>query len=275
MCFYQNTYNLFLKNKDDKCKYNINKNLTHNLDNKNNLYLYKSIVGNKYINRGYRLNYDIKKTIKSLFAIHNETINIWTHLLPFFINIGIYLQSDDIHTQIFFLSTSPIFIGSALFHLLLPLINNLYQYHFLLLLDMLGIVLGVSGIEFYLYYKFINHYNTYFIIFFYFINLVPLINLFNFNKHVINCRNTIIKYLFSVNSIILYLILNNNTNNYLNNNFLFILFLNLVFIASLIFNMILHYPEKIYSNKFDLFFSSHQIWHLIVIFYIYGIFYIT
>ena len=43
MCFYQNTYDLFLKNKEDKCKYNINKNLTCNLDDNNSLYLYKSI----------------------------------------------------------------------------------------------------------------------------------------------------------------------------------------------------------------------------------------
>jgi len=37
---------------------------------------------NEYIQGGYLLNYtSIKKTLKSLFMWHNETINIWSHLL--------------------------------------------------------------------------------------------------------------------------------------------------------------------------------------------------
>ena len=38
----------------------------------------------KYILTGYRTNYKtMKKTFKSLFEFHNETINIWTHLIGF------------------------------------------------------------------------------------------------------------------------------------------------------------------------------------------------
>lgn len=38
--------------------------------------------GNEYILRGYRLNFNSGyKIIKSLFMIHNESINVWTHLL--------------------------------------------------------------------------------------------------------------------------------------------------------------------------------------------------
>ncbi|KAJ6231859.1 adiponectin receptor protein [Anaeramoeba flamelloides] len=36
---------------------------------------------NEFINGGYRLHFTIKDTLSSIFEIHNETINIWTHLL--------------------------------------------------------------------------------------------------------------------------------------------------------------------------------------------------
>ena len=37
---------------------------------------------NEYIIRGYRINFDSgKKIIKSLFMIHNESVNVWTHLV--------------------------------------------------------------------------------------------------------------------------------------------------------------------------------------------------
>ena len=43
------------------------------------------MVTNQWILNGYRINYDSwKETLKSLFQVHNETINIWTHLLGFF-----------------------------------------------------------------------------------------------------------------------------------------------------------------------------------------------
>lgn len=37
---------------------------------------------NEFIIRGYRINFNsAKKIIKSLFLLHNETVNVWTHLL--------------------------------------------------------------------------------------------------------------------------------------------------------------------------------------------------
>lgn len=47
---------------------------------------------NKNIRTGYRINFDSYwKLTKSLFMIHNETINVWTHLIGmvfFFYLIG-------------------------------------------------------------------------------------------------------------------------------------------------------------------------------------------
>eukprot|EP00297_Palpitomonas_bilix_P006659 CAMPEP_0113866772 /NCGR_PEP_ID=MMETSP0780_2-20120614/52_1 /TAXON_ID=652834 /ORGANISM="Palpitomonas bilix" /LENGTH=405 /DNA_ID=CAMNT_0000851647 /DNA_START=97 /DNA_END=1311 /DNA_ORIENTATION=- /assembly_acc=CAM_ASM_000599 len=36
---------------------------------------------NEYIKTGYRTNYSFWHCVKSLFFLHNETVNIWTHLL--------------------------------------------------------------------------------------------------------------------------------------------------------------------------------------------------
>ena len=47
-------------------------------------------VWNKYIVTGYRVNYDSwKQILHSLFEWHNETVNIWTHLVGFVVYIGV------------------------------------------------------------------------------------------------------------------------------------------------------------------------------------------
>ena len=40
------------------------------------------MVYNKHIKSGYRINFNSSwRILQSLFMIHNETINVWTHLL--------------------------------------------------------------------------------------------------------------------------------------------------------------------------------------------------
>ena len=39
------------------------------------------LADNEYIQAYYRVDYSIKDGVKSLFRVHNETGNIWTHLL--------------------------------------------------------------------------------------------------------------------------------------------------------------------------------------------------
>lgn len=43
----------------------------------------------KYIKRGYRINFNNTQLVKSLFMLHNETVNVWTHLIGMFIFIVI------------------------------------------------------------------------------------------------------------------------------------------------------------------------------------------
>jgi len=40
------------------------------------------MVDNEYIHRGYRIGYsNVKSIFGTLFSIHNESINVWSHLL--------------------------------------------------------------------------------------------------------------------------------------------------------------------------------------------------
>ena len=42
-------------------------------------------IYNENLRTGYRINYKWSQIIDSLFELHNETINIWTHLIGCFI----------------------------------------------------------------------------------------------------------------------------------------------------------------------------------------------
>jgi len=49
----------------------------------------KFLQDNEYIKYGYRINFNTtKRVLKSLFMWHNETTNIWSHLLAAFLFIG-------------------------------------------------------------------------------------------------------------------------------------------------------------------------------------------
>jgi hypothetical protein len=58
---------------------------------------------NEHIIEGYRIGFDSpRKVIKSLFMVHNETVNIWTHLIGavivlFFFFEGIAYEMEESH----------------------------------------------------------------------------------------------------------------------------------------------------------------------------------
>jgi hypothetical protein len=50
------------------------------------------LIDNEYIKMGYRINFNTKKKIlKSLFLLHNETVNVWSHLLGVIAFIGFFI----------------------------------------------------------------------------------------------------------------------------------------------------------------------------------------
>lgn len=48
------------------------------------------MVDNEFIWRGYRIGFNSKRKImRSLFMVHNESINIWTHLIGAICFVGL------------------------------------------------------------------------------------------------------------------------------------------------------------------------------------------
>jgi adiponectin receptor len=40
------------------------------------------MVDNEFIQRGYRIGFNsVGKVLKSLFKLHNESVNVWSHML--------------------------------------------------------------------------------------------------------------------------------------------------------------------------------------------------
>lgn len=56
---------------------------------------------NDKIHTGYRINFNsISKLLKSLFMVHNESVNIWSHLVPLLVFVcllvSFYWVVDDL-----------------------------------------------------------------------------------------------------------------------------------------------------------------------------------
>ncbi|KAJ8765759.1 hypothetical protein K2173_014881 [Erythroxylum novogranatense] len=58
---------------------------------------YHSLPGylrdNEYILRHYRANWPLKEAFLSIFSIHNETLNVWTHLIGFFFFLSLTIYT--------------------------------------------------------------------------------------------------------------------------------------------------------------------------------------
>jgi len=68
------------------------------------------MASNPFVCSGYRMNYTFWETFWSIFGWHNETLNIWTHLLGFFIFVYIthrglttWLADARLTEKVFFL----------------------------------------------------------------------------------------------------------------------------------------------------------------------------
>ncbi|XP_078177575.1 heptahelical transmembrane protein ADIPOR3-like isoform X2 [Carex rostrata] len=48
---------------------------------------------NEYILRYYRSEWPIRQTLLSIFTIHNETLNVWTHLIGFFLFLALTIYT--------------------------------------------------------------------------------------------------------------------------------------------------------------------------------------
>ncbi|EKX48512.1 hypothetical protein GUITHDRAFT_105658 [Guillardia theta CCMP2712] len=99
---------------------------------------------NKYILHGYRHKLTPMQCILSVFQIHNETGNIWTHMLPiaFFVS-HLVLHGPWQHAPLFYLAaTVPCVLCltcSSIYHTFMPLSSGEKTYSTLLFIDYLSV----------------------------------------------------------------------------------------------------------------------------------------
>ena len=62
-------------------------------------HLPKELQDNEYITTGYRMELGFLDSIKSMFGIHNETGNIWTHLIGIWCLARTLLQVVHVHVH--------------------------------------------------------------------------------------------------------------------------------------------------------------------------------
>jgi adiponectin receptor len=102
-----------------------------------------------YILTGYRPEGTIQSTIPTLFSLHNETCNIWTHLVPLFGVIGMLIAgypSLDWVTQVYLITVAICFALSTLYHLFVNV--DLKTAQLLGQLDKVGILTMLWGSNF-------------------------------------------------------------------------------------------------------------------------------
>ena len=126
--------------------------------NENQLLIHENIPSwcqdNEYILNGYReCDRNFKFYFKSIFQLHNETLNIWTHLTGalLFIFLGIYTYSehlmdsywgDLVAISIFLFTVIFCFTASFIMHCWYPMSEN--TCNCLLKADYFGISLLIS-----------------------------------------------------------------------------------------------------------------------------------
>jgi adiponectin receptor len=233
---------------------------------------------NKFICSGYRTNMTILDSFWSIFAIHNETGNIWTHLLAaiLFVGIGIYDQiytltnsalADRILFAAFCTCASICYFTSAIFHTFLG--TNEKIVILFARLDYTGIILFIySAFATIVYYNFCNHYAwliIYMVLFsILFVCILTIINRKEFEKKQYRVLRSVLFTSFGllmlvplIHRAVFYTIISYKAYFFLLGELISVLIAAYVFAKQI--------PERYFAGKFDLIMHSHQILHVLVV----------
>lgn len=112
-------------------------------------------VHTPYISHGYRVDYDYIQCLKSLFAVHNETMNIWSHLIGFVCvvvaGIAILVEYQTVEVPFFDRLALAVYIVGAAVCLLFSTIYHLFgcmsteHQEYLFTLDLSGVACLTGG----------------------------------------------------------------------------------------------------------------------------------
>jgi len=230
-----------------------------------------------YILTGYRVYFSIPLCVKSLFKIHNETGNVWTHLLGFcyFLITSLRVLSTIFSASSFDVLLFLIFYISSMMSMFLSTIYHLCSCHSeklsvtLYRCDLLGIAVQIAGSYTPgLYYAFICYpffQKFYGIIVGSLLVISTIVN--NMNRCSGEKHHSFRSFLlasivfFAVVPTCHWLIISDSFQYELLSGRLFAMLgfygLGFFFYSSRI-------PEKWYPGKYDIWLHSHQLWHVCV-----------
>ncbi len=234
---------------------------------------------NSYIYYGYRRPYLSYKTLfKTIFKIHNETCNIWSHIVGIIMFVGLFLHFvitnynrgiSTIPIGIFLCSTIVCFTNSVIMHTFYP--HSKDACTILCNLDYSGIfVLIFGGYTAFIHYEFYC-YTTLQIFYYTFITLIGMLALFLICKRNIFVRSLSFLMMGATSVVPIIhrrLFIRSMDDDALNHR----VDEQLVFIGSTlaisIFGIILYtlrLPERIHRDYFNIIGSSHTLFHITTI----------
>ena len=247
--------------------------------------LYSKYIGYSYIKKHYRINYTFKECLLSLFCIHNETVNIWSHLISGFIAIGVFIWRNINPSRFLWISdmillaSIVIFFASTICHLFNPMSKTVKEHQILFFFDFLAIVVGIILFETTFFYLLLIKQITEFkviCIISCILNCIPILirGCVAFRDKFISRNDILYGILIVCNMILILTAISITKSKFFLKPIVILpfIFTNLILIGSVVFNLISGYPEKHYKGQCILCGASHQIWHFIVSFYILSLF---
>ncbi|EDV20078.1 uncharacterized protein TRIADDRAFT_32617 [Trichoplax adhaerens] len=245
---------------------------------------------NPHIYSGYRVNLSYQSCLKSLFVLSNESINIWSHFLGFFIFVYL-LVFDNVYVVPWTLQSMPdrIVISSAcLFYMSTLLLSTLYHlFHchsermnqLWLKMDIGGIGIGIiGGFVSGLYVAYYCH--RYWLLIYVIVSTLLIstsvynlacsdakgiqFQISNLNFRMNRTVVFVIIVAFSLVPIFHFIYLHDGISSTFVRQFTigasYMLFYGLMGCLFLVTK----FPERLFPGKFDYVASSHQFWHLFV-----------
>jgi len=231
-----------------------------------------------FIHTGYRVGYDLYECFSSLIQIHNETVNIWSHLIGTFILVGLLFHVVDrfskygfVHTFVpciyLFCAAYGLF-ASCVFHWF-NCINSTYHVH-LRTLDFGGIAMNILGASWPIaYYTFYCHSTSLYIYLAILSITTPLLLALPFIQFFHN-HTYMRTFLYAINGgIPAYGYIHFVIMEGFSSEFLPVLFgpvgVAYIFFVTGMFLYLTRIPERFWPGAFDLLGTSHQIWHFLVV----------
>lgn len=220
---------------------------------------------NKYILFGYRSQTNRLNCFISIFNIHNETINIWTHMvsLIYFVYILIINYNNNIIIKLYEIVSIICFGMSTCYHTYMPLSHK--NYLLLLKLDLFSIILNIVTSNIIIFYYWFWCYNRIRNNYMFFSGLYLGIGIIILLKiDIIKKYNCILAYysIYNVGIIISYIhiykITDGDVNKIIKYNFTEPM--KYFIVGFIIYTTKI--PERLFAKNFDIIGNSHQLWHV-------------